>query len=56
MKTTIAKSTTIRLFLALTGFLLTLVSCRCDLEEDKENSIDQTEKNIVGDSLSLRKN
>jgi len=57
MKTTIGKSTHARLFLVLTGLSLMLTSCRCDLEEDKEDSAAKTEKNIVKkDSLPVKGN
>ena len=57
MKTTIGKSAHARLFLVLTGLSLMLTSCRCDLEEDKEDSAAKTEKNIVKkDSLPVKGN
>lgn len=54
MKTTIGKSTNVRLFLTLTSFVVTFNSCRCDPEDDKESSTQKTEKNIVKDSLVKR--
>lgn len=56
MKNIITKSLRASLFLSLTGFLLTSVSCRCDLEEDKENTADNKAKNIKADSLLIKKN
>ena len=41
----------------LAGFLMTLLSCRCDLEEDKEDQKNEINKTLENDqdSIALKK-